>query len=82
MRQHPTPRNSSLDHGIQLFVTTDGELQVSGSDAFYAEVFGGVTCWQRREFGRDVSFEREDRAGSGWGCGRWAMREMRLKRLM
>lgn len=31
-----------LDEGIQLLVTTDGELQVTGSDTLHLQVFGGV----------------------------------------
>lgn len=35
--------NCCLDKGIQLFVTSDGQLQVTGSDTLHLQVFGGVT---------------------------------------
>lgn len=34
--------NCCLDKRVQLFVTTDGELQVTGSDTLHLQVFGGV----------------------------------------
>ena len=38
-----TASNGSLDEGVQLFVTTDGELQVTGSDTLHLQVLGCVT---------------------------------------
>lgn len=34
--------NCCLDKGVQLLVTTDGQLQVTGSDTLHLQVFGGV----------------------------------------
>lgn len=35
--------NCCLDKGVQLLVTTDGQLQVTGSDTLHLQVFGGIT---------------------------------------
>jgi hypothetical protein len=43
IRQHSTPSDRRLDHGVQLFVTPDGQLQVSRGDPLDSEIFGGVT---------------------------------------
>jgi len=40
---HTTTSNGCLDEGVQLFVTTDGQLQVTRRDALHLQVFGGVT---------------------------------------
>lgn len=32
-----------LDQGVQLFVTSDGELEMSGCDSLDLEVLGGIT---------------------------------------
>lgn len=34
--------NCCLDQRVQLLITTDGQLQVTGSDALHLQVFGGV----------------------------------------
>jgi hypothetical protein len=34
--------DGGLDEGVKLFVTTDGELQVTRGDALDLEVLGGV----------------------------------------
>ena len=39
-----TTGNSSLDQGVELFITSDGEQQVSWSDSLDLQVLGGVTC--------------------------------------
>lgn len=36
--------NCCFDKGVQLLVTTDGELQVAGGDTFHLQVFGGIAC--------------------------------------
>lgn len=40
---HTTASNSRLDKSVKLFVTTDGELQVAGSNALNFKVFASVT---------------------------------------
>lgn len=42
MRQNTTVGNRGADQGVELFVTTDGELKMSGRDALDLEVLGGV----------------------------------------
>lgn len=34
--------NCCLDEGVQLLITTDGELQMTGSDTLHLQVFGGI----------------------------------------
>lgn len=42
MRQDTTKGNGGADQGVELLVTTDGELEMSGGDALDLEVLGGV----------------------------------------
>ena len=39
---HTTASNGSLDQSVELFVTADGKLQVTGSDSLHLEVLAGV----------------------------------------
>lgn len=41
-RQHATTCDRRLHEDIELFVASDGELEVARRYAFYAEVFGCV----------------------------------------
>ena len=41
--QLTTTSNGGLDEGIQLLVSTDGQLQVTGGDTFYLLILTGVT---------------------------------------
>jgi hypothetical protein len=43
VRNHPPTSDGSLDERVKFFVPTDGELQVTRSDALNLEVFGGVS---------------------------------------
>ena len=43
MRNDTTAGNGGLDEGVQFFVTTDGKLQMSGSDTLHLQILGGVT---------------------------------------
>ena len=43
VRNDTTASDGGLDQVIQLFVTTDGKLQVAGGDALHAEIAGGVS---------------------------------------
>lgn len=42
MGKDTTEGNGGADQGIKLFVTTDGELQVAGSDTLDFEILGGI----------------------------------------
>lgn len=42
VRNDSTTSNGSLDEGIEFFVSSNGELQVSGSDSLDFEVLAGV----------------------------------------
>ena len=42
MRNDTTTSDGSLDKGIELFVTADGELKVTWCDSFDLEIFAGV----------------------------------------
>ena len=39
---HTTASNGRLDQSVELFVTADSELQVTGSYSLHLEVFAGV----------------------------------------
>jgi len=36
--------DGGLDERVQFFVTTDGQLQMAGSDTLHLQILGGVTC--------------------------------------
>ena len=40
---YTTSSNRSLDERVEFFVTTNSELQVTGSNALHAEVLRGIT---------------------------------------
>ena len=42
VREHTTERDGDTDQGVELFVTTDGELEMAGSYALHLQVLGGV----------------------------------------
>lgn len=37
-----TTSDGGLDKGVQLLITTDGELQVTGSDTLHLEILGSI----------------------------------------
>lgn len=43
VRDDTTAGNSSLDEGVELFVTSDGELQMSGCNSLHLQVLAGVS---------------------------------------
>jgi hypothetical protein len=53
VRKHTTTGDGSPNEQVQLLVTADSELQVSGRDTLDSKVLGGVTygsaCPERRE---------------------------------
>lgn len=53
MGQDTTKGDRCADQGIQLFVTTNGELQVAGCDTLNFEIFGGITG-KLEHFGGEV----------------------------
>ena len=60
-----TTGNSGLDKGIKLLITTDGKLQVAGSNALDLEVLAGVAC----ELKHLSSQVLEDGSTVDCGCG-------------
>jgi len=44
VRDDAASGNGRLDEGVQLFVSSDGELQVTGSDTLHLQIFGSVAC--------------------------------------
>lgn len=51
--QHTTKGDSGTDQGVELFVATDGELQVARCDTLDLEVLGGIAC-ELEDFGSQV----------------------------
>lgn len=49
--------NCCLDEGVQLLITTDGQLQVAGGDTFHLQVFGGIAC-QFQDLGKQKKKEK------------------------
>lgn len=43
VRDHAAASDGGLDEGVELFVTTDGELQVARSDALHLQVLARIT---------------------------------------
>ena len=48
-----TTGNGSLDEGVEFFVTTNGELQVTGRDTLDLEILAGVSG-ELEDFSREV----------------------------
>ena len=44
VRDDTTTSNSGLNQSIELFVTANGQLQVTGSHSLHLEVLAGVAC--------------------------------------
>lgn len=44
VRDDSTASNGRLDQGVQLLVSSDGQLQVSRRDSLHLQVLGSVTC--------------------------------------
>ena len=42
VRDHTTASNSSLDKSVELFITSDCELEVSGCDSFHLKILACV----------------------------------------
>ena len=53
VRNHTTSGDRRLDHCIELLVTSDGQLQVSGCDAFHLQILASVAC-ELQNFSRQV----------------------------
>lgn len=43
VRDNTTSSDGCLDQGIQLFITTNGELQVAGGDTLHLQVLGSIS---------------------------------------
>ena len=44
VRDHTTASDSGFNQSIELFVTANGQLQVTGSHSLHLEVLAGVAC--------------------------------------
>jgi len=44
VRNDATTGNGRLDEGVQLFVSSDGKLQVTGSNTLHLQILGSVAC--------------------------------------
>ena len=53
MWQNTSKSDGGSDEGIQLFITSNGELQMTRSDTFDFEIFGGVTS-ELQDFSSEV----------------------------
>ena len=53
VRNHTSTGNGSLDEGIEFFISTNGELQVTRSDTLDLEVLAGISG-QLEDFGSEV----------------------------
>lgn len=53
VRDDTTTSDGSLDQSVKLFVTSDGEEQVSWRDSLHLKVLGGVTG-QLQDLGSEV----------------------------
>ena len=42
VRDHTTASNSGLDQGVELFIASNSELQMSRSNSLHLEILGGV----------------------------------------
>ena len=62
--QDTTEGDGGADEGVQLFITTDGQLQVTRGDTLDLEVLGGVTG-QLQNFGSQV-LENGGNVDSSW----------------
>lgn len=53
MRQHTAEGDGGADQGVQLFITANGELEMTRRDALDFEIFCGVAC-EFEDFGGQV----------------------------
>lgn len=59
MRKNTSKRDGCADQRIQLFVTTDGELQMARRNTLHFEVFGGIAS-KLEDFGGEVFKDGSD----------------------
>ena len=43
VRDHTTASNGSLDEGVELLITSNSELEVSGCDSFHLKILASVS---------------------------------------
>jgi hypothetical protein len=53
VRENTAKGDGGTDEGVQLFITTDGELKMPRSDTLDFEILGGVSC-EFEDFGSKV----------------------------
>ena len=64
MWQDTSEGNGGADQGVELLITTNGELQVAGSDTLDFQILGGIAC-ELEDFGSEV-FKDSGNVDSGW----------------
>ena len=79
-RKHTTKGDGGTDQSVELLVTTDGELQVTGRDALDLEILCGVAC-ELEDFGRQVFEDRRDVDGRLCGDAHLVLR-VRLEKTL
>ena len=77
VRQNTTERDRGVNQSVELLVTTDRKLQVSGRDALDFEVLGRVSG-QFQHFGRQV-FENRGNIDGGFGADAHLVLGLRLE---
>lgn len=53
VRDHTTTSDGGLDEGVELFITSDCELEVSRCDSFHLEILASV-AGELEDFSRQV----------------------------
>ena len=66
MWKDTTEGDSRADEGVELFITTDGELEMAWRDALDFEIFGGISG-EFEDFGSEV-FEHGGEVDGGFGA--------------
>jgi hypothetical protein len=46
VRDHTSTSNGTLDEGIQLFISTDGQLKMARGDTLHLQILAGVPSLQ------------------------------------
>jgi len=64
--QDTTKGDGGTDQSVELLVTTDGELQVAGSDTLDLEILGSVAC--KLEYLGGQVFENGGKVDGGFGA--------------
>jgi hypothetical protein len=77
VRQNTTEGNRGVNESIKFLVASDGELQVSRSNAFDLKILGGISC-QFEDFGGQV-FQHCCDVDGGFGADAHLVLGLRLE---